>query len=48
MCSFCREFRIQSNTLLNGLITELRTELDTKDLSKAPIGADDFNLELGY
>ena len=48
MCSFCKEFRIQSNTLLNGLITELETELDTENLSKAPVGTDDFNLELGY
>ena len=48
MCSFCRGLRIQYNTLLNGVITELKTELHTEDLSKAPVGADNFNLELGY
>ena len=31
-----------------GVSTELKTKLDTEDLSKAAVGADDLNLELGY
>ena len=48
VCSFCREFRIQSDTLVDGVSTELKTELDTEDLSKAAVGANDLNFELGY
>ena len=35
VCSFCREFRIQSDTLVDGVGTELKTELDIEDISKA-------------
>ena len=46
MCSFCKEFRIQSDTLVDGVSTKLKTELDTEDLRKAAVGTDDLNL--GY
>ena len=39
---------MQSDTLVDGVCKELKTELDTEDLSKAAVGANDLNLELGY
>ena len=48
MCSFCIEFRIQSDTVVDGEAQNFKLNLDTEDLSKAAVGADDLNFELGY
>ena len=48
MCSFCIEFRIQSDTVVDGEAQIFKLNLDTEDLSKAAVGADDLNLESGH
>ena len=48
MCSFCIEFRIQSDTVVDGEAQNFKLNLDTEDLSKAAVVANDLNLESGY
>ena len=48
MCSVCIEFRIQSDTVVDGEAQNFKLNLDTEDLSKAAFGANDLNLESGY
>ena len=48
MCSFCIEFRIKSDTVVYGEAQNFKLNLDTEDLSKAAVVADDLNLESGY
>ena len=46
--SFCIKSRIQSDTVVDGEAQNFKLNLDTEDLSKAAVGADDLNLESGY
>ena len=48
MCSYCIEFRIQSDTVVDGEAQNFKLNLDTEDLSTVAVVADDLNLELGY